>query len=95
MGGQDRASRRPANFAQRKSLVTVVTKPDYERDLNLSELALVDIAPARRAFSPMGAKPPRFQDGRLTGIVRLFSQQTGTSATRFSCWTWPEAMRSR
>ena len=39
-----------------KSLVTVVTKPDYERDLNLSELALVDIASGKTRFLTHGRK---------------------------------------
>jgi hypothetical protein len=42
-----------------KSLVTVVTKPDYERDLNLSELALVDIASGKTR----GQAQPDFRAG--------------------------------
>ena len=43
-----------------KSLVTVVTKPDYERDLNLSELALVDIASGKTRFLTHGRKTASF-----------------------------------
>jgi hypothetical protein len=43
-----------------KSLVTVVTKPDYEHDLNLSELALVDIASGKARFLTHGRKTASF-----------------------------------
>src|SRR5580658_5462292 len=43
-----------------KSLVTVVTKPDYEHDLNVSELALVDIASGRTRFLTHGRKNASF-----------------------------------
>src|SRR5260370_28440016 len=49
-----------------KSLVTVVTKPDYEHDLNLSELALVDIASGKTRFLTHGrqtASSPRWSPG--------------------------------
>ena len=39
-----------------KSLVTVVTRPDYEHDLNLAELALVDIASGKTRFLTHGRK---------------------------------------
>jgi dipeptidyl aminopeptidase/acylaminoacyl peptidase len=43
-----------------KSLVTVVTKPDYEHDLNLSELALVDIASGKARLLTHGRKTASF-----------------------------------
>src|SRR5258708_11579239 len=50
-----------------KSLVTVVTKPDYERDLNLSELALVDIASGKTRFLTHGRKTASFPRGSPDG----------------------------
>src|SRR6202050_1995565 len=43
-----------------KSLITVVTKPDYEHDLNLSELALVDIASGKTRLLTHGRKTASF-----------------------------------
>jgi dipeptidyl aminopeptidase/acylaminoacyl peptidase len=43
-----------------KSLVTVVTKSDYENDLNVSELALVDISSGANRFITHGRKNAGF-----------------------------------
>jgi dipeptidyl aminopeptidase/acylaminoacyl peptidase len=43
-----------------KSLVTVVTNPDYENDLNVSELALVDISSGATRFITHGRKSAGF-----------------------------------
>ncbi len=43
-----------------KSLVTVVTKPDYANDLNVSELALVDIASGKTHLLTHGRKNASF-----------------------------------
>jgi dipeptidyl aminopeptidase/acylaminoacyl peptidase len=43
-----------------KSLVTVVTNPDYENDLNISELALVDISSGATRFITHGRKSAGF-----------------------------------
>ena len=43
-----------------KSLVTVVTTPDYENDLNVSELALVDISSGATRFITHGRKNAGF-----------------------------------
>jgi dipeptidyl aminopeptidase/acylaminoacyl peptidase len=43
-----------------KSLVTVVTTPDYENDLNVSELALVDISSGATRFITHGRKSAGF-----------------------------------
>jgi dipeptidyl aminopeptidase/acylaminoacyl peptidase len=43
-----------------KSLVTVVTNPDYENDLNVSELALVDISSGATRFLTHGRKSAGF-----------------------------------
>jgi dipeptidyl aminopeptidase/acylaminoacyl peptidase len=43
-----------------KSLVTVVTKSDYENDLNVSELALVDISSGATRFITHGRKNAGF-----------------------------------
>src|SRR6202034_2659596 len=43
-----------------KSLVTVVTQSDYENDLNVSELALVDISAATTRFLTHGRKNAGF-----------------------------------
>ena len=43
-----------------KSLVTVVTKPDYANDLNLSELSLVDIASGKTRLLTHGRKTASF-----------------------------------
>src|SRR6202041_4131778 len=43
-----------------KSLVTVVTTPDYENDLNISELALVDISSGATRFITHGRKDAGF-----------------------------------
>jgi dipeptidyl aminopeptidase/acylaminoacyl peptidase len=43
-----------------KSLVTLVTNPDYENDLNVSELALVDISSGATRFITHGRKSAGF-----------------------------------
>ena len=43
-----------------KSLVTVVTNPDYENDLNVSELALVDISSGATRLITHGRKNAGF-----------------------------------
>jgi dipeptidyl aminopeptidase/acylaminoacyl peptidase len=50
-----------------KSLVAVVTRPDYEKDLNVAELALVDIASGKTRFLTHERKTASFPRWSQTG----------------------------
>ena len=78
-----------------KSLVAVVTRLDYENDLNLAELAQVDMASARRGILRAVARRRRFRAGRQAGTASRFWRRMGKNITRFLSWIWPVGTRFR
>jgi dipeptidyl aminopeptidase/acylaminoacyl peptidase len=65
-----------------KSLVTVVTKPDYANDLNLSELSLVDIASGKTRLLTHGRKTASFPRWSPRGDRLAFLAADGDKHTQ-------------